>query len=438
MSGQLQLRRGTTAENDAFTGAVGELTVDTTLDQLRLHDGVTAGGAVTIGAGGGDALTTDPLSQFAATTSLQLKNVISDETGSGALVFATSPTLVTPILGTPTSGTLTNCSGLPAAGVTGTALVSAAIGTTVQAYDADLAAIAGLTSAADKGIQFTGAGTAGTFDLTAAAKTVLDDATTDAMINTLGGASASGTGGIVRRASPTLTTPDIGTPSAGTLTNCTGLPAAGVTGTALVTAAIGTTVQAYDADLAAIAALTSAADQGIQFTGAGTAATYDLTTAGKALLDDATAADQRTTLGFGTHILRDNQSWIASAGAGVTLSNVTAAAQFLGGSNRNVQQIDLTHFTHVRLTVRVTTAATAGTKLTASYHTAFSTTLTDFVDIGTSAVETAIDATGITTSTWIALAAGAKADVFTTIKQSGGDGATDPVLASLTLQFKRE
>lgn len=46
--------------------------------------------------GGGDALTTNPLSQFAATTSLQLKGVMSDETGSGALVFATSPALVTP------------------------------------------------------------------------------------------------------------------------------------------------------------------------------------------------------------------------------------------------------------------------------------------------------------------------------------------------------
>ena len=63
--------------------------------------------------GGGDALTANPLSQFAATTSLQLKNTISDETGSGALVFATSPTLVTPALGTPVSGSLTNCTGLP-------------------------------------------------------------------------------------------------------------------------------------------------------------------------------------------------------------------------------------------------------------------------------------------------------------------------------------
>ncbi len=48
-------------------------------------------------AGGGDALVANPLSQFAATTSLQLKGVISDETGSGALVFATLPSFTTGI-----------------------------------------------------------------------------------------------------------------------------------------------------------------------------------------------------------------------------------------------------------------------------------------------------------------------------------------------------
>ena len=58
-------------------------------------------------------------------TSAQIATAVTDETGSGALVFATSPTLVTPALGTPASGTLTNCTGLPiVAGTTGTLSVA--------------------------------------------------------------------------------------------------------------------------------------------------------------------------------------------------------------------------------------------------------------------------------------------------------------------------
>jgi hypothetical protein len=68
-----------------------------------------------------------------------------------------------------------------------------------------------------------------------------------------------------------------------------------------------------DADLQALAGLTSAADKGIQFTGSGTASTYDLTSAGKALLDDADAAAQRTTLGLGT---------AAVAATGISNTNV--------------------------------------------------------------------------------------------------------------------
>ena len=81
--------------------------------------------------------------------------------------------------------------------------------------------------------------------------------------------------------------------------------------------AIGTNVQAYDAELAAIAGLTSAAGKGIEFTGSGTAAVFDLTTAGKALLDDADATTQRTTLGLGT-IATQNANNVALTGGTIT------------------------------------------------------------------------------------------------------------------------
>jgi hypothetical protein len=68
----------------------------------------------------GKASTANKLSDFAATSSSELAGVISDETGTGALVFANTPTLVTPILGTPQSATLTNATGLPiSTGVSG-------------------------------------------------------------------------------------------------------------------------------------------------------------------------------------------------------------------------------------------------------------------------------------------------------------------------------
>jgi len=121
---------------DITGGKYNGLTVSTTTGTLTVANGKTLatdnsvtfvgtdGSTVSYGTGGTIAYTANNLSVFASTTSAQLAGVISDETGSGSLVFADTPTLVTPILGTPTSGNLSNCTNIPVNQATGTLAVA--------------------------------------------------------------------------------------------------------------------------------------------------------------------------------------------------------------------------------------------------------------------------------------------------------------------------
>jgi hypothetical protein len=107
--------------NLALTGISSVALPGSSSGTTTLQPAATAGGTVTLPASTGTlALTADKLSAFAATTSAELAGVISDETGTGALVFANTPTLVTPNIGVATGTSLVLSGDLTVNGTTTT------------------------------------------------------------------------------------------------------------------------------------------------------------------------------------------------------------------------------------------------------------------------------------------------------------------------------
>jgi hypothetical protein len=172
-------------------------------------------------------------------------------------------------------------------------LRKADLGTLISAPNILLAAIAALTTAADRLLYFTGLNTPALAIFTAAARALLDDADAAAMRTTLG--LAIGTN--VQAYNAALST-IAGTISAFALTLIDDADSTAARTTLGLT--IGTNIQAYDAMLSALAALTTAADQMLYFTGADTPALSTLSSFARTLLDDADASTARTTLGITT------------------------------------------------------------------------------------------------------------------------------------------
>jgi hypothetical protein len=203
---------------------------------------------------GVSGLGTNVATFLATPSSANLAAAVTNETGTGSLVFATSPTLVTPNLGTPSALVGTNitgtATGLTAGNVTTNANLTGAVtsvGNATSLGSFTSAQLAGaLTDETGSGLAvFATSPTLVTPALGTPSSATLTNATGLPISTGVSGLGAgvatflatpssanlaaavtgeTGTGALVFATSPTLVTPALGTPSSGVLTNATGLP----------------------------------------------------------------------------------------------------------------------------------------------------------------------------------------------------------------------
>ena len=273
----------------------------------------------------GKASTANKLGDFAATTSAELAGVISDETGTGALVFANTPTLVTPNIGVATGTSLVLSGDLTVNGTTTTVNSTTLtvddknieLGSTASPNDAG-ADGGGITlkGATDKTFNWVDATDAWTssehFNLLTGKKFYI--AGTEVLSGTTLGSGVTGS---------SLTS--VGTIATGVWNGTaiaianggTGATDAGAARTALGLA-IGTDVQAYNATLAAVAGGTYSGDDSIVTVGTISAGTWNGTdiavAAGGTGASDAGTARTNLGLAIGTDVQAYNSTLAAVAG----------------------------------------------------------------------------------------------------------------------------
>ena len=246
----IKVRRGLDADRLTVVFEQGEIAWTTDTQQFYVGDGVTLGGILIGPSGGAFVPLTRNLTINGTTFDLSADRTwsVGDVLTSGSY---SDPAWITALAWSKITTTPTTLSGY---GITD-----------AQPLDATLTALAGLSTGADKLPYFTGTDTASQTDLTSFARTLLDDATSTAARSTLGlvigtdvqawdtdldswAAITRASGFDTFVATPSsanlrsLLTDEtgtglayfqggaLGTPSGGTLTNCTGLPTSGITG----------------------------------------------------------------------------------------------------------------------------------------------------------------------------------------------------------------
>jgi hypothetical protein len=289
-------------------------------------------------------VTTDKLSVHAATSSSELAGVISDETGSGALVFGTAPTVSLPVidnikLGYTTTATAAGTTTLTAASnrqqlFTGTTTQTIVLPvtstlTTGMGYEIENNSTGNLTINSSGGNLVATVVPGVTAHIMCIGTTLTTAADWDADFEAF--STLTGTGSVVLATSPTLITPNLGTPSAISLTNATNVPSdatkapiASPTFTGTVTIP---TVAAGTTSTATVGAGYMGLPQNGTTTGAYTVAAAD---AGKHIYSTATRtitidSNANLALPVGTTV-----TFIAGSGATVTIA-ITTDTMYLAG-----------------------------------------------------------------------------------------------------------